>query len=95
MGIMVQDLYHQPYFEALGPEPLLSTRFWLTEPWAHNQATQMFVFWSPAPKPWTLKTLSPIKAQTDTCSIKIAQKPSIIGSLGPKALNYESFDGKG
>ena len=30
-----------------------------------------------------------------TLSIKIAQKPYIIGSLGPKALNYESFEGKG
>ena len=30
-----------------------------------------------------------------TLSIKIAQKPSIIGSLGPKALKYESFDAKG
>ena len=27
--------------------------------------------------------------------IQIAQKPSIIGSLGPKALKYESFEGKG
>ena len=30
-----------------------------------------------------------------TLSIKIAQKPYIIGSLGPKALKYESFDAKG
>ena len=30
-----------------------------------------------------------------TLSINIAQKPYIIGSLGPKALNYESFDAKG
>ena len=30
-----------------------------------------------------------------TLSIKIAQKPHIIGSLGPKALKYESFDAKG
>ena len=30
-----------------------------------------------------------------TLSIKIAQKPYIIGSLGPKALKYESFEGKG
>ena len=30
-----------------------------------------------------------------TLSIKIAQKPDIIGSLGPKALKYESFEGKG
>ena len=30
-----------------------------------------------------------------TLSIKIAQKPYIIGPLGPKALNYESFDAKG
>ena len=28
-------------------------------------------------------------------SINIAQKPYIIGSLGPKALKYESFDAKG
>ena len=28
-------------------------------------------------------------------SIKIAQKPYVIGSLGPKALEYESFEGKG
>ena len=27
--------------------------------------------------------------------MKIAQKPYIIGSLGPKALKYESFDAKG
>ena len=30
-----------------------------------------------------------------TLSIKIAQKPYIIGSLGPKALKYESLDAKG
>ena len=30
-----------------------------------------------------------------TLSIKIAQKRCIIGSLGPKALKYESFEGKG
>ena len=29
-----------------------------------------------------------------TFSINIAQKPYIIGSLGPKALKYESFEGK-
>ena len=28
-------------------------------------------------------------------SIKIAQKPYIIGSLGPKALTDQSFEGKG
>ena len=28
-------------------------------------------------------------------SIKIAQQPYIIGSLGPKALTYESFEGNG
>ena len=28
-------------------------------------------------------------------SIKIAQKLETIGSLGPKALNYESFEGNG
>ena len=33
--------------------------------------------------------------QDPTLSIKIAQKPYIIGSLGPKALKYESFDAKG
>ena len=31
----------------------------------------------------------------DTLSIKTAQKPYIILSLGPKALKYESFEGKG
>ena len=36
---------------------------------------------------WTMKSL--------TLSIKIGQKPYIIGSLGPKALIYESFEGKG
>ena len=30
-----------------------------------------------------------------TLSIKIAQKPYIIGSSGPKAVKYESFEGKG
>ena len=30
-----------------------------------------------------------------TLSIKIAQKPYLTGSLGPKALKYESFEGKG
>ena len=30
-----------------------------------------------------------------TLSIKIAQKPYIIGSLGRKALKYESFEGEG
>ena len=29
-----------------------------------------------------------------TLSIKIVQKPHITGSLGPKALKYESFEGK-
>ena len=28
-------------------------------------------------------------------SIKIAQQPYVTGSLGPKALKYESFEGKG
>ena len=28
-------------------------------------------------------------------SIKIAQRPYTVGSLGPKALKYESFDAKG
>ena len=32
---------------------------------------------------------------TLSLSIKIAQKPYIIGSLGPKALKYESLDAKG
>ena len=31
----------------------------------------------------------------NTLRIKIAQKPHIIVSLGPKALKYESFEGKG
>ena len=30
-----------------------------------------------------------------TLSIKIAPKPYIIGSLGPTALKYGSFEGKG
>ena len=30
-----------------------------------------------------------------TLSIKMAQKPNIIGSLGPKVLKYESFEGAG
>ena len=33
--------------------------------------------------------------QSLSLSIKIAQKPYKIGSLGPKALKYESFEGKG
>ena len=33
--------------------------------------------------------------KTHTVSIKIAQKPYIIGSAGPKALKYESFDARG
>ena len=28
-------------------------------------------------------------------SVRIAQKPSIVGSLGPTALKYESSEGKG
>ena len=28
-------------------------------------------------------------------NIKMAQKPYIIGSLGPKVLKHESFEGKG
>ena len=35
------------------------------------------------------------RARTLALSIKIAQKPYITGSLGPKALKYESFDAKG
>ena len=31
---------------------------------------------------------------SDTLSIKIAQRPYIIGSLDPKALKQESFEGK-
>ena len=31
---------------------------------------------------------------TFALSIEIAQKPYTIGSLGPKALKYESFEGK-
>ena len=30
-----------------------------------------------------------------TLSIKIAQQPYIIGSLGPEALKYKFFEGKG
>ena len=30
-----------------------------------------------------------------TLSINIAQKPYIMGSLRPKALKYESFEGSG
>ena len=33
--------------------------------------------------------------QTHSLSIKIAQKPYIIGSLGPKAVKCESFDARG
>ena len=36
-----------------------------------------------------------VSYKTLTLSIKIAQKPYRIGSLGPKALKYESFEGKG
>ena len=36
-----------------------------------------------------------VEEETVTLSIKIAQKPYIIGFLGPKALRYESFDAKG
>ena len=36
-----------------------------------------------------------VSAENLTLSIKIAQKRFIIGSLGPKALKYESFDAKG
>ena len=32
---------------------------------------------------------------TLTLTITIAQKPYIMGSLGPKTLKYESFEGKG
>ena len=38
------------------------------------------------------------RASPDGCitlNIKIAQKPYLIESLGPDALNYESFEGKG
>ena len=36
-----------------------------------------------------------ISPNTLSLSIKIAQKPFMIGSLGLKALKYESFEGKG
>ena len=48
-----------------------------------------------APGPCDLQAL-PALPDTEVCislSIKIAQKPDIIGSFGPKALNYESFEG--
>ena len=42
------------------------------------------------------KTLTEIlNLSSLSLSIKIAQKPYIIGSLGPKALKYECFEGKG
>ena len=43
---------------------------------------------------WTLRN-TPSLGFFLTLSIKIAQKPYIMGSLGPKALKYESFEGKG
>ena len=43
-------------------------------------------------KPLRPKPLSP---EPLTLSIKLAQRPYMIVSLGPKALKYESFDGKG
>ena len=43
----------------------------------------------------TIKAGSVRSRQTLSLSIKVAQKPYIIGSLGPKALKYESFDAKG
>ena len=36
-----------------------------------------------------------LKPQTLHLSIKTAQKPYIIGFLGPKALKYASFEGLG
>ena len=36
-----------------------------------------------------------LECSTFSLSIKIAQKPCIVGSLGPKALKHESFEGKG
>ena len=44
------------------------------------------------PIPFKPQTISP---ENTLISIKVAQKPSIIGSLGPKASKYESFEGKG
>ena len=41
--------------------------------------------------PYAITSLQGPCAQT--LSIKIAQKPYIIGSLGPKALKYESLEG--
>ena len=50
----------------------------------------------PKPKPNASgRRTGEIPISTLTLSIKIAQKPYIIGSLGPKALKYESFEGKG
>ena len=40
-------------------------------------------------------TAQVVQVKNHTLSIKIAHKPYIIGSLGPKALKYESFDAKG
>ena len=42
-----------------------------------------------------VRILSSQNRVTVPLSIRIAQKPYIIGSLGPKALKYESFDAKG
>ena len=42
----------------------------------------------------TLETLT-AKTRTLSLSIKIAQRSYIIGSLGPKSLNSESFEGTG
>ena len=42
-------------------------------------------------RPWLL---SMVEVRL-TLSIKIAHKPYIIGSFGPNALTYESFEGKG
>ena len=45
--------------------------------------------------PETLKSINLDPTPSLTLSVKIAQKPYIVGSLGPKALEYESFDAKG
>ena len=51
------------------------------------------------PIPFSIPTISVLpeihQNHSLTLSINIAQKPYIIGSLGPEALEYESFEGKG
>ena len=41
------------------------------------------------------KTPPKIVLETLTLRLKIAQKPYMVWSLGPKALKYESFEGEG